>query len=106
MGYKCKVHNYMTTGCHIINFVATPTQLTQNSQYRNDSQEFAKKNFFYLNFIWHFVMEFKIHIYNKNRALQFCSWNLGLKYEAKTRHLKKTFLIKSKTSIDTTIKWY
>lgn len=33
----------MTTGCHIINFVATPTQLTQNSQYRNDSQEFAKK---------------------------------------------------------------
>lgn len=94
MGYKCKVHNYMTTGCHIINFVATPTQLTQNSQYRNDSQEFAKKNFFYLNFIWHFVMEFKIHIYNKNRALQFCSWNLGLKYEAKTRHLKKkTYLI-------------
>lgn len=89
MGYKCKVHNYMTTGCHIINFVATPTQLTQNSQYRNDSQEFAKKNFFYLNFIWHFVMEFKIHIYNKNRTLQFCSWNLGLKYEAKTRHLKK-----------------
>lgn len=94
MGYKCKVHNYMTTGCHIVNFVATPTQLTQNSQYRNDSQEFAKKNFFYLNFIWHFVMEFKIHIYNKNRALQFCSWNLGLKYEAKTRHLKKkTYLI-------------
>lgn len=94
MGYKCKVHNYMTTGCHIVNFVATPTQLIQNSQYRNDLQEFAKKPLFYLNFIWHFVMEFKIHIYNKNRALQFCSWNLGLKYEAKTRHLKKkTYLI-------------
>lgn len=63
----------MTTGCHITNFVATPTQLTQNSQYRNDSQEFAKKTFFYLNFICHFVMEFKIHIHYKNRALQFCS---------------------------------
>lgn len=43
MGYKCKVHNYMTTGCHIVNFVATPAQLIQNSQYCNDSQEFAKK---------------------------------------------------------------
>lgn len=43
MGYKCKVLNYMTTGCHIINFVATPTQLIQNSQYRNDSHKFAKK---------------------------------------------------------------
>lgn len=43
MGYKCKVHNYMTTGCHIVNFVATPAQLIQNSQYCNDSQKFAKK---------------------------------------------------------------
>lgn len=43
MGYKCKVHNYMTTGCNIVNFVATPAQLIQNSQYCNDSQEFAKK---------------------------------------------------------------
>lgn len=53
MGYKCKVHNYMTTGCHIVNFVATPAQLIQNSQYCNDSQEFAKKKntFFDLNFI-------------------------------------------------------
>lgn len=40
----------MTTGCHIINFVATPTQLTQNSQYRNDSQEFAKKKLLLLKF--------------------------------------------------------
>lgn len=50
MGYKCKVHNYMTTGCHIVNFVATPAQLIQNSQYCNDSQEFAKKHFFLLKF--------------------------------------------------------
>lgn len=50
MGYKCKVHNYMTTGCHIVNFVATPAQLIQNSQYCNDSQEFAKKKLFLLKF--------------------------------------------------------
>lgn len=50
MGYKCKVHNYMTTGCHIVNFVATPAQLIQNSQYRNDSQEFAKKKLLLLKF--------------------------------------------------------
>lgn len=48
MGYKCKVHNYMTTGCHIVNFVATPAQLIQNSQYCNDSQEFAKKTTLFL----------------------------------------------------------
>lgn len=50
MGYKFKVHNYMTTGCHIVNFVATPAQLIQNSQYCNDSQEFAKKNLLLLKF--------------------------------------------------------
>lgn len=50
MGYKCKVHNYMTTGCHIVNFVATPAQLIQNSQYCNDSQEFAKKTLLLLKF--------------------------------------------------------